>query len=137
MGKDIFNYSPTVNIAGQTPSLKKWKLDYYGGMSFLFFIFLFFVFVFYLFISWSIVGFAFQLLPVLTKLHDIISIVFDSIIFPCSFLVFGKHFSVRQIPTLDAPSILCLLIFLDVFFLISCLLTPPLPPLFSFLSSKC
>ena len=88
MEKDIFNYSPTVkflgnpvSIAGQTPSLKKWKLDYYAGMSFFLFSFSFFVFLvtgifflmlnnFYLFISWSIVGFAFQLLPVLTKLHD-------------------------------------------------------------------
>lgn len=49
------------------------------------------------FISLSIVGLFFQLLSVLTKLHNII---FASVNFHYSFIIFGKQPELQAIPTL-------------------------------------
>ena len=71
----------------------------------------------------------FQLLQVSTKLH---SKVFASIIFPCSFLVFGKQLELKTNSNIRRPTpTLIFLFFFYVFFLMSCLLNPP-PPLFMF-----
>ena len=65
----------------------------------------------------------FQLLQVSTKLH---SKVFASIIFPCSFLVFGKQLELKTNSNIRRPTpTLIFLFFFYVFFLMSCLLNPP------------